>query len=84
MKHIFLLIAALMFTVSISAHEQTNSFQKEFGTSLVAPTTAYTSIYTMNNGGLMQFIYNVFHKVGQVFYTTVNEPKETTSTANNP
>jgi hypothetical protein len=83
MKHLFLLIAALMFTVSVSAHEQTKSFQKQFGTSLVPPTTAYTSVYTMNNGGLMQFIYNVFHKVGQAFYTTVNEPKENTTTENN-
>ncbi|WP_114903290.1 hypothetical protein [Kordia sp. SMS9] len=56
-----------MFTVSVSAHEQTKSFQQQFGTSLVQPTTAHSSMYTINNGGIIRFIYNIFYKVGQAF-----------------
>lgn len=83
MKKVFLIIAAVMFTVSVSAHEPTKNFQKQFGTTPIVNTTATTSMYTMNNGGLIQFIYNVFHKVGQVFYTTVNDTKEEETTENN-
>ncbi len=60
-----------MFSISISAHEQTNTFQSQFNTSLVTPS-ATTSMYTMNNGGFIQLIYKVFNKVGHVLYTTIN------------
>ncbi len=76
MKNIFLLIAAVMFTVSVSAHEQTKSFQQQFGTSLVQPTNAQTPLYTVNNGGIIRFIYNIFYKVGQAF----SDGEETTTT----
>lgn len=65
-----------MFTLSVSAHEQTKSFQQQFGTSLVQPSTAHTSMYTINNGGIIRFIYNIFYKVGQAF----SEGEDTTDT----
>ncbi|WP_298518454.1 hypothetical protein [uncultured Kordia sp.] len=83
MKKIFFLVLAAMFCVSVSAHENTKSFQQQFGTSLVQNTTSHASMHTINNGGWMQFIYNVFHKVGQALYSTVNDtPQEEENTEN--
>lgn len=83
MKKIVFLVLAAMFCISVSAHEQTKSFQQQFGTSLVQNTTSHTSMYTANNGGLMQFIFKVFRKVGQVLHSTVNDtPSEEENTEN--
>ncbi|MFK7748384.1 MAG: hypothetical protein AB8B65_08345 [Kordia sp.] len=82
MKKIVFLVLAVMFCVSVSAHEPTKNFQQQFETSLVQNTTSQTSMHTINNGGWMQFIYKVFHKVGQVLYTTVNDTPEEEKTEN--
>ncbi|EDP95001.1 hypothetical protein KAOT1_01659 [Kordia algicida OT-1] len=76
-----------MFSISVSAHQETKSFQSQFGTTLTQHTTAYTSMYTMNNGGIIQLIYNVFNKVGHALYATMNtsegsKEEETTSIEN--
>ena len=81
MKKILFIVFAVMFSVSVSAHENTKTFQHTFQTSLVQKSTMHSSMYTTNNGGFMQLIYNVFHKVGQVFYTSTvaNDSKEETT-----
>ena len=73
MKKILFLVLAAMFCVSVSAHENTKSFQQQFGTSLVQQTTSHTSMYTTSNGGIIKFIYKIFFKVGQALQSTVND-----------
>jgi hypothetical protein len=70
MKKILFLVFAVLFSISVSAHEDTTTFNHSYKTSMMQHTASHTTMYTMNNGGLMQLIYNVFHKVGQVFYST--------------
>jgi len=76
MKKIIFLVLAAMFCVSVSAHEQTKSFQQQFGTSLVQTTTPPTAMYIANNGGIITFIFKVFRKVGQVLHSTVSDTPE--------
>lgn len=82
MKKVFFIVFAVMFAVSVNAHEQTKSFHQQFGTQLAVNTTSTSSMQAIDGGGLIHFIYNIFHKVGKVFYTQVNEPKEDEITGN--
>ena len=82
MKKVFFLVLAAMFCVSVSAHDNVKSFQQQFGTTLVQNTTSNTSMYTVNNGGLIQFIYKIFYKVGQALHSTVNDTTEEETTEN--
>ncbi|QHI39083.1 hypothetical protein IMCC3317_44840 [Kordia antarctica] len=83
MKKILLLLMLVMFSVSVSAHQQTKSFDNQFTTNNSA---TYTAMYGLSNGGFMQLIYSVFNKVGHIMYTTLHNeeaPKdEETSTEN--
>ncbi|MEM6685475.1 MAG: hypothetical protein AAF617_06730 [Bacteroidota bacterium] len=78
MKKIFFIVCAIMFTVSVSAHESTKSFQQQFATTSITHTTSNTSMHTLNNGGLIKFIYKIFFKVGQAIQATVNDNSEET------
>lgn len=75
MKKILLLLMFAMFSISVSAHQETKSFQSQFGTVVTQNTTTYTSMYTMSNGGFIQLIYNIFNKVGHTLYSTMNTPE---------
>ncbi|MEM6721790.1 MAG: hypothetical protein AAF611_20850 [Bacteroidota bacterium] len=81
MKKILFIVFAALFSVSVSAHEHPKSFQQQFGTTPIVNTTSYASMHTLNNGGLIHFIYRIFHKVGQSFYnSTTNDSQENNDT----
>ena len=82
MKIIFFFGLTVMFCLSVSAHDNTKSFQQQFGTSLVQNTTSNTSMYMINNGGLIQLIYKLFYKVGQTLHDSVNDSTEEETTTN--
>lgn len=85
MKNILLLIVFAMFSISVSAHQNTKSFQNQLATTQTTHHASYTSMYTMSNGGFLQLIYNTFTKVGHVLYSTIHSstiPKEQETVVN--
>ena len=88
MKKILFLVLFVMFSVAVSAHQQTIAFNSQTATkSLIAQNSAaYTSMYSVGNGGIIQLIYNIVNKVGHVVYTTLHDeetPKEQETTTEN-
>ncbi len=70
MKKIFFILMLLTFSISVSAHQSTKTFQKEIAAKTF--TMESSQMYTVGNGGILQLIYNVFYKVGNMIATTTN------------
>ena len=74
MKKIAFLIVCLIFSVSVSAHQQNVTFNKEVVSKafVLESTQMNAAMYTGGNGGVIQLIYNLFYKLGNVVSTTLN------------
>ncbi|WP_430412602.1 hypothetical protein [Kordia sp.] len=88
MKKVAFLILFLIFSVSVSAHQPTVTFNKEVTSKafVLESSQMSTAIYSGGNGGIIQLIYNVFYKLGNLVSSTLNDDEtpseETTSTEN--
>lgn len=71
MKKAFFLILFFAISLSLSAHPDTKRFQKQ-STDYVLTNSSYSSVYITSNGGLIQLIYTMFTKVGEVIYTSTH------------
>ena len=85
MKKIAFLLICFVFSVSVSAHQQTTTFNKEVTTKafILDSSEAYTSMYTGGNGGIIQLIYNAFYKLGSYVSSSLDTPNEDDSTLEN-
>jgi hypothetical protein len=75
MKKIIFLIACLTFSISVSAHQPTTSFNNQVASKalVMGSSQMYSSMYNSGNGGILQLIYTVFYKVGSLISTTLND-----------
>jgi len=77
MKKIVFLILCFTFSMSVSAHQQTKSFQNQIVSKVLVMENS--QMYTAGNGGILHLIYNVFYKLGNMVSTslhTVEIPKD--------
>lgn len=75
MKKIIFILVFAMFSVSMSAHENTKLQQKIATETLLIQNHQFASAsyYTGGNGGIIQVIYNIFFNVGKAISSTINE-----------
>jgi expansin (peptidoglycan-binding protein) len=84
MKKIVFLIMCLTFSMSVSAHQPTTTFQHQIASKAFAMESS--QMYTSGNGGILQLIYNAFYKVGNMISTTLSNeevPKDEETTTEN-
>ncbi|MBC8753824.1 hypothetical protein H2O64_04030 [Kordia sp. YSTF-M3] len=87
-NNIAFLIVCLTFSMSVSAHQPTTTFQNEITSKafLMESSQMHTSMYMSGNGGILQLIYNAFYKVGNMISTTLTDEEvptdEETTTEN--
>lgn len=88
MKKIAFLIMCLIFSVSVSAHQKTITFDKQVTSKayVLESSEAYSVMYTGGNGGIIQLIYNAFYKLGSFVSSTLSDdetPNETSTNTEN-
>ncbi|WP_298424468.1 hypothetical protein [uncultured Kordia sp.] len=88
MKKIAFLIVCLIFSVSVSAHQQNTTFNKEVAskTFVLESSQMNVAMFTGGNGGILQLIYNTFYKLGNYVSTSLSDdetPSEETTTTEN-
>ncbi len=85
MKKIAFLIVCLIFSVSVSAHQQNVAFNKEVAskTFVMESSQMNVAMYTGGSGGILQLIYNAFYKLGSFVSSTLNDDETPNETSTN-